>query len=153
MLNASLNVPHYRQEFRYSCVAASIRMVLAHYGVVHSEDDLRSLLGAANTAAPMRSVRKVSSLGFDVRMERATLQQLYAALSSGLPPIVFLQTEFLDYWSSDCSHVAVLVGMDATSIYLNDPFFDLAPQQASVTAFMQAWSWNHCYAAYITPLP
>src|SRR5271166_3915952 len=29
---ASLSVPHYKQEFPYSCVAACVRMVLAHFG-------------------------------------------------------------------------------------------------------------------------
>ena len=38
MPSALLNVPHYKQEFHYSCVAACARMVLAHYGVQQTED-------------------------------------------------------------------------------------------------------------------
>ena len=41
-----LNVPHFRQEHEYSCVAACARMVLAHHGDVRTEADLRTLLDA-----------------------------------------------------------------------------------------------------------
>src|SRR5580692_586810 len=44
MPNGWLNVPLFPQEFEYSCVAACVRMVLAHYGDLRSEADLRSLL-------------------------------------------------------------------------------------------------------------
>ena len=39
-----LNVPHFQQELEYSCVAACVRMVLAHFGDLRSEADLRALL-------------------------------------------------------------------------------------------------------------
>ena len=44
MPSSSLNVPRFQQEFDCSCVAACARMVLAHYGDVRSEADLRTLL-------------------------------------------------------------------------------------------------------------
>ena len=40
MPNGWLNVPHFRQEFNYSCVAACVRMVMAHYGRNESEVDI-----------------------------------------------------------------------------------------------------------------
>lgn len=39
-----LNVPPFQQELDYSCVAACVRMVLAHYGDRRTEAELRSLL-------------------------------------------------------------------------------------------------------------
>ena len=38
-----LSVPHFQQELEYSCVAACARMVLAYYGDVRSEAELRLL--------------------------------------------------------------------------------------------------------------
>ena len=40
MQSGWLNVPHFRQEFNYSCVAACVRMVMAHYGRNESEVDI-----------------------------------------------------------------------------------------------------------------
>jgi ABC-type bacteriocin/lantibiotic exporter with double-glycine peptidase domain len=44
MPNAWLNVPHYKQEFNYSCMAACVRMVLAHHGRSIAEVELREQL-------------------------------------------------------------------------------------------------------------
>jgi len=55
-----LNVPHFRQELEYSCVAACVRMVLAHYGDLRSEADIRSLLDTRPTGTPARNVMRVS---------------------------------------------------------------------------------------------
>lgn len=44
-----LNVPHHQQELEYSCVAACVRMVLAHYGDIRTEAELRSLLDTQPT--------------------------------------------------------------------------------------------------------
>jgi len=44
MPSSWLNVPHFRQEFEYSCVPACVRRVLAHYGDNRSEAELRLLL-------------------------------------------------------------------------------------------------------------
>jgi hypothetical protein len=92
-------------------------------------------------------------LGFDVDARFSNLAELAAALLAGTPPIVFLDTGSLDYWSFDCPHVAVLVGLDVATAYLNDPYFDTAPQQTSLAGFQQAWAANKCYAAYIRPRP
>ena len=43
MPSASLNVPHCKQEFHYSCVPACARMVLAFFGSHHTEAELRVL--------------------------------------------------------------------------------------------------------------
>ncbi len=41
MPSSSLNVPHFQQELDYSCVAACVRMILAHYGDVRNEAEFR----------------------------------------------------------------------------------------------------------------
>ena len=44
MPSSWLNVRHFQQELEYSCVAVCAHMVLAHYGDVRSEAELRLLL-------------------------------------------------------------------------------------------------------------
>ena len=41
----SLSVPHYKQEFPYSCLAACVRMVLAKHGHLRTEEEIRQHLG------------------------------------------------------------------------------------------------------------
>ena len=96
----SLNVPHYKQEFPFSCVAACTRMVLAYHGKICTEDELRQLLGVAEYGAKARNILRIASLGFDVQVETSNLAHLGTALAAGAPPIVFLETTFLEYWSA-----------------------------------------------------
>lgn len=46
-----LNVPHCKQEFHHSCLAACIRMVLAHHGRDLPEADLRQFLDTKPSGA------------------------------------------------------------------------------------------------------
>ena len=47
----------------------------------------------------------------------------------------------------------MLVGLDLASVHLNDPFFDTAPQQTSLTGFERAWAANEYYTAFLRPRP
>ncbi len=150
---ASLSVPHYKQEQGASCTAACVRMVLAYYGRTHSEDELRQLLGTGPRGTPARNVKHLAALGLEVEVKFSNAAELAAALLAGTPPLVYLDTGSLDYWSIDCAHVAVLVGMELATVSLNDPFFDSAPQKASLAGFYQAWAANAFLAVFIRPRP
>src|SRR5262245_49975859 len=139
---ASLNVPHYKQEQGASCTAACVRMVLAFHGRTHSEGEIRQLLGTGPRGTPARNTERLTTLGFEVEVKFSNTVELTAALLAGTPPLVYLETGFLDHWSIDCSHVAVLVGMELAAVSLNDPFFDSAPQKTSLTGFHAAWAAN-----------
>jgi ABC-type bacteriocin/lantibiotic exporter with double-glycine peptidase domain len=147
----SLSVPHYKQELPSSCVAACVRMVLAHYGRTCSEQNLREVLESGPHGTRARNLFLIGSLGFDVRVETFSLLQLGAGLVAGVPPIVFLDTSFLPYWTRRCDHVAVVIGLNLTTISLNDPYFDTAPQRAALTGFQAAWAANEHLAAMIRP--
>lgn len=151
MPNTWLSVPHFKQEFNYSCMAACARMVLAYHGRELAESELRELLGTQSHGTPPRSITSIASLGLHVHLALSNLTQLRDALAAGLPPIVFLDTGSLGYWPTDCAHVAVEVGIDDSSVYLNDPFFDAAPQQSSLRGFLQAWARNAQFAAILHP--
>jgi ABC-type bacteriocin/lantibiotic exporter with double-glycine peptidase domain len=149
----SLSVPHFKQEFPFSCLAACVRMVLAYHGRTCSEDEVRQLLGTVPQGTPARAILRVAALGFDVQLRFTNLGELNAALNAGTPPVVFVNTGDLDYWSFDCAHVLVVVGMDVTSLSVNDPHLDSAPQQTSLSGFHQAWAVNKCLAAFLRPQP
>jgi uncharacterized protein YvpB len=82
---------------------------------------------------------------------RTDIAGLITYLSSGLPPIALLVTAALPYWSESCYHVAVVVAVDDSWVYLNDPYFDSAPQQVSHSDFLLAWSANLCTVAIVRP--
>ena len=110
MPNASLNVPHFKQEFHYSCIPACARMVLAFFGRQHTEAELRTLLRTAPSGTPLRRLTELTHLGFDVDFLTTDIAGLTAYLTSGLPPITLLSTASLPYWSESCDHVAVIIG-------------------------------------------
>jgi hypothetical protein len=126
-------------------------MVLAYYGHMYSESELRQVLQTGPRGTPARNVAEITSLGFDVELKFSDAAELAAALLAGTPPIVYLETGPLDYWTIDCSHVAVLVGMEVGGVSLNDPLFDPAPQKTSLEGFQQAWAANAFLAAFIRP--
>src|SRR5262249_6568794 len=138
----SLSVPHYKQEWPYSCVAACVRMVLAHYGQLRTEEEVRRLLGTRPHGTRAPAILQVATLGFDVELGRSSLAELITALRGGVPPIVFVETTLLEYWKQRCDHVAVVVGLEEATVSLNDPYFDIAPQQTSLASFRQAWGSN-----------
>ena len=92
----SLSVPHFKQEQPYSCLAACVRMVLAHYGHLASEDDFRQRLGTSPYGTAARDILRVATLGFDVQLRFTNLGELSAALLAGTPPNVFVNTGSLD---------------------------------------------------------
>jgi ABC-type bacteriocin/lantibiotic exporter with double-glycine peptidase domain len=153
MPNASLNVPHYKQEFHYSCFAAAVRMVLAFFGHQHTEAELRAAMSTSSGGTRARDLLGLVNLGFEVQFVTTDLAGLVAFLTVGQPPIALLATEFLPYWQEICNHVAVVVGVDDSWVYLNDPYFDSAPQQVSHSDFLAAWSINACTVAIVRPCP
>jgi ABC-type bacteriocin/lantibiotic exporter with double-glycine peptidase domain len=126
-------------------------MVLAYHGRAISEAEVRQLLDTRPHGTKARNLTVVASLRFDVLLGAGNLAQLRDLLAAGLPSIAFVDTGPLDYWTLECAHVAVVVGIDDTFVYLNDPFFDTAPQQTSVTNFLQAWALNEHLTVIVRP--
>jgi ABC-type bacteriocin/lantibiotic exporter with double-glycine peptidase domain len=151
MPSSWLNVPHFQQEHEYSCVAACVRMVLAHYGESRSEAELRSLLDTKQTGTRAGNVMRLSGSAFEVYLRSSNLAELEKLLADRQPPIVFLKTGSLEYWSMDIFHTAVLVGLDATTAALNDPYFATAPQTTSLQSFEKAWAETGQFVALIRP--
>src|SRR5262245_23630455 len=96
-----LNVPPFRQELEYSCVAACTRMVLAHYGDLRTEADLRLLLDTQPTGTRAGNLMRLSGADLEVHLRASNLLELRKALADNEPPIVFLKTGPLEYWQMD----------------------------------------------------
>ena len=153
MPSVSLNVPHFEQEFPYSCIPACARMVLDFFGCQHMEAELRTLMRTDPNGTPARRLFELRHLGFDVAFVTADLAGLATYLTSGVPPMALLKTVALPYWSESCDHVALVVGVDDSWVYLNDPYFDSAPQQVSHSDFLLAWSPSAFTVVIVRPRP
>jgi hypothetical protein len=110
-------------------------MVLAHYGEVRSEADLRSLLDTQPTGTRAGNVMRLSGDAFEVFLRPSNLAELQSVLADNQPVIVFLKTGALEYWSMDIFHTAILVGLDAMTVALDDPYFATASQSALLQNF------------------
>jgi ABC-type bacteriocin/lantibiotic exporter with double-glycine peptidase domain len=151
MPNNWLNVPHFRQELDYSCVAACVRMVLAHLGELRTEAELRSILDTQPTGTRAGNIMRIAGPAFEVYLRSSNSTELEKVLAENQPPIVFLQTSSLEYWNMDIFHTAVLIGLDSAQAVLNDPYSGTAPQTASRQSFEKAWSQTGQFTAFIRP--
>lgn len=151
MPSSWLSVPHFQQEHEYSCVAACARIVLAHFGDQRAEAELRTLLDTQPTGTRAGNLMRLAGPPFEVYLRPSNLVELEKALAANQPPIVFLKTGALEYWSMDIFHVAVLVGLDAMTVALNDPYFSAAPQSATLPSFEKAWAETGQFTALIRP--
>src|SRR5260370_790086 len=153
MPSSWLNVPHYQQELEYSCVAACGRMVLAHYGDIRTEGELRLLLDTQPTGTRAGNLMRLSGAAFEGYLRPSNLAELQKLLADGQAAIVFLKTGSLEYWSMDIFHTAVLVGLDATSAAFNDSYFATAPQTTPLLSFEKAWAETGQFTAFLRPRP
>lgn len=138
MLASWLEVPHFQQATEGACLAACARMVLAYLQSPIPENKINELLGTDEIGIPASRVLRLEKWGFQVTYGTADLQMLRDWLNQGVPPIAFVQTQFLDYWTENTSHAVVVVGINDEHIYLNDPAFAIAPQIVSPDGFLAA---------------
>jgi hypothetical protein len=126
-------------------------MVLGHYGDFRNEADLRSLLDTQPTGTRAGNVMRLSGPAFEVYLRVSNLVELQQALAANQPPILFVKTGTLDYWTMDIFHTVVLIGLDAATAAFTDPYFATAPQTTSVLTFEKAWAETGQLAALIRP--
>lgn len=99
------------------CGPASLKIVLSYYGVEKSEKELVKLTGCTKTGgttadAILAAAKKLGFTGFC--KDFSTIAALRQLLKKGVPVIV-------DWFSADEGHYSVAVGVDAKSVYLQDP--------------------------------
>ncbi|MEK7440289.1 MAG: cysteine peptidase family C39 domain-containing protein [Chloroflexota bacterium] len=145
-----LQVAHVYQREEADCVPACALMLLGYLGVSISFERVKNILGTRDIGTLASQIRKLESLNLTVIYQRGTFDDLYQHLSNNRPCIAFVMTGELPYWDDDRSHAVVVVGLDDTMIYLNDPAFPNAPTPVSRGDFDLAWlEWDEMYATLI----
>lgn len=136
-----LDVPYLSQTEPGGCLVACAAMVLAYLEQPALQEDIARQIGARPFGVPAFNIRRLTAWGLHVRYGEGSLDELSAALANGTPPIVFIRTSELPYWSEDTPHAVVLVGIDEQLAYLLDPAYgDAHPVSVSVGDLMLAWS-------------
>lgn len=117
-----LPVPHYLQSDDSTCGPASLRMVMAFYGLEISEEDLAIACGHTYElgcrSEDMACAAK--AMGFDVHLKNnSTIEELSRLVNAGAPVIV-------DWFCGDPpeGHSSVVIGVSDTDIYILDPFLE-----------------------------
>ncbi len=135
-----LPVLHYQQQRQSDCLVACTFMVLDYLQVPVNYQRVGKLLQAISGGTPFRNLRHIKSIGLSVLIEDGNIEILRKHLTSGLPPIVAVNTgQLLSYWSEQTDHAVVVLGIEDNLIYLNDPAFALAPQAVALAEFELAW--------------
>src|SRR5574341_115197 len=129
----------YAQEQPTSCVAACVRMVLTGFGVLCTEDQIRTILGRPRlgitlTAATTRLVRAGARV---VLHEDWSLDDLREALGRGHYPIVGVERHLLGH--PPASHAIVVVQITSRTVHALDPIAGPQPQRYGREAFVLAW--------------
>jgi uncharacterized protein YvpB len=115
-------------------------MVLDYLGQPVRYARLMKLLDITpDLGAPASNIKRLAKLNVSVEYGTGALGNLASYLSQGIPGIAFVHTVHLSYWSEAVRHAVVVVGVDERRVYLNDPFFDMAPQTVSRLEFELAW--------------
>ena len=126
------------------CGPASLKMVLAYYGIEKTEQELAQLLGThPDLGTSDEQLKKAAeSLGFKVEIKNnSTFEDIQSWLDKKVPVIVNWFTRGrTDYPESAVpdGHLSVGVGLDDKYIYLQDPEIGKLRQIAR-DDFMKVW--------------
>ena len=135
-----LPISHRKQLHPSDCLSACAAMIVDHLGRPTPYARLMELLKITpDLGAPASNILRLSALNISVDYRSGQIEDLIKLFTQSIPCIVFLNTLHLSYWSEATSHAAIVVGIDEQHVYLNDPFFDTAPQRASILEFELAW--------------
>lgn len=126
-------------------------MILDYLHISAEYDSLLRTLRIGPAGAPYRNLRLLEPLGVQVLISQGSLGVLQAYLADSLPVIAFVATKELSYWDQAAHHAVVVIGMDASHIYLDDPAFSDAPKAVELGEFDLAWLEMNEYYAVITP--
>jgi ABC-type bacteriocin/lantibiotic exporter with double-glycine peptidase domain len=137
-----LNIPHRLQQRDADCLVACVAMVLEYLHIPIRYERLYKLLRAQPFGTPFRNVRFLKSLDLSITVRDGDFDALLKYVEIGLPVIAYVDTIELPYWNRQSTdHAIVIVGLDIDEqvIYVNDPFFDDAPQKLAIERFESAW--------------
>lgn len=142
---APLAVPFHPQETDAACVLACAQMALGYLGVTQSQTELAHILGAdPEFGTPGPRLTRLNSSELEVIYAEGEMDAVGNWLAQGLPVLLFVQTEQLDYWQSWRSqHAVMVVALDESSATLLDPAFPASenPKQVARLELQIASDW------------
>jgi len=142
-----LPVPHHKQRSSSDCLAACAAMLLDFAGRPIAYHRLLKLLDITQFGTPARRITNLARSDLHVTYTQGSLTELETLIEYGTPIIVSVRTEDLPCWSFNTDHTVVIVGFVEQSVYVNDPYFENAPQTISRDDFYLAWiAFDHYYA-------
>ena len=124
-----LDVSHLKQSAESDCLPICAMMVLASLEVNTSYTRLTKLLGTRLFGTPSDNIQRLSQLGVNVTLTKLLPTEIYHYLREGSPVIAFVSTADFPHWDVDTDHTVVVIGMDEEMVYINDPYFSVAPQE------------------------
>ena len=114
-------------------------MVLTYLGVSFRYSRLLELLQVQPFGTPGHDLRFLDRLGINIVYRDGDMLTLVDYLTSGLPCIVLVKTDFLSYWQYPSDHAVVVIGLENEKVYLNDPAFAEHPIKVTHAEFELAW--------------
>lgn len=141
-----LDVPHYLQSDDSTCGPASLRMVMAYYGLEMSEEDIAGACGHTYELGCRSEdmVCAAKSLGFNTYMKNnSKIEEIIQLIDLGVPVIV-------DWFCGDPpeGHSSVVVGYDSDNLYILDPYLE---EMRVVSKYDFRRCWFDFYETPITP--
>lgn len=129
-------VPFFRQQTKYTCGPACLRMLFAFHRRRVGEDPIAHAAGTTARTGTARSamMRAAQKYGFTCRISsKGTWKDIRNNVRVGLPVLVNYREP-----AYEMGHYAVVTGLDRSMVYLHDPYngrnFTL-----SIAAFKKRW--------------
>ena len=128
MPTSRLPVPHRPQQSEAGCLPACVEMVLAYWGTEQTQAELAAQLGTDPVGGtPCSRVLRLRFPLLSVLYLQAGLEDIRRWLAEGIPVIVLVQTSELPHWSFRSAHAVVVIGLEETTVWINDPAFERVP--------------------------
>lgn len=144
----SLKIDHRQQETSTGCLAACAQMALEHLGIAVTQAELNELLKATPAGVPASCLTRIERYGVQTKFQKGTAEDLNQAIDQNIPPIVFVHTGQLPYWTINTQHALLVIGYNEEIFLLNDPAF-FQPQRVPVLELMLAWDeFDNRYATF-----
>ena len=115
--------PLYKQETKYSCAPACLRMVLAYFGILETEEKLIGLSDCMlDGTRPLGLIDAAKNYGFKEtrKYNQLTLDDLKYIIEQRLYPIVYVGVRLSPLIRPE-KHAMVVVAIDENSVEVLDP--------------------------------
>lgn len=134
-------IKHWRQRREGDCLVACCKQVLTYLGIEKEEGWLWQRLHADGVTPFSNMERLAPTLGVIVEIYTGGTPDAFAPyLESGLPVLVAVDADDVQFWPYTHHHAVVVVGFDEQQVFVHDPMQVEAPLAVYLDSFLLAWS-------------